>query len=201
TIPPEQHEHYLKIVLAEAQRLSRLVRAMLDIAKIEAGELKLSPTVFDINETVCRALFPFERKIEEKRLEIRGLDVPEKVLVFADADLIHQVVYNLIDNAIKFSDDGGYIEFRYATVRNQVYVSVRNSGQGITEEECAHIFERFYKTDKSRSRDKQGVGLGLHIVKSVINFHGGDITVHSVPGKYTEFTFTLPTPPKKNAYK
>lgn len=198
TIPPEQHERYLKIVLDEAKRLSVVVRSMLDIARIEAGEMKLSLKAFDINEVVCQALFPFEKKIEEKRLDVRGLLTDERIMVEADEDLIHQVVYNLIDNAVKFANENGYIEFRYTVEKSTVYISVINSGEGISEDECKHIFDRFYKTDKSRSRDKQGVGLGLHIVKSIIKLSNGDIIVRSRPNSDTEFTFTLPSAGGKN---
>ncbi len=201
TIPPEQHEYYLRIVLDESKRLSGVVHSMLSIARIEAGENKLAIEPVDINEVVCQALFPFEKKIEEKNLDIRGLDIAQKILVDADKGLIHQVVYNLIDNAVKFADKNGYIEFRYTMDKSTVYVSVINSGEGISQEECRYIFDRFYKTDKSRSRDKQGVGLGLHIVRSIVKLHGGDIRVRSEQGRYTEFCFTLPASQTKNYYK
>ena len=201
TIPPEQHEHYLNIVLDESKRLSGVVRSMLNIARIETGETKLDITSFDINEVVCQALFPFEKKIEEKRLDIRGLDLEGKIMVDADKGLVHQVVYNLIDNAVKFASVDGYIEFRYIMDKNMAYISVVNSGEGISQEECRYIFDRFYKTDKSRSSDKHGVGLGLHIAKSIVKFHGGDIRVRSEQGKYTEFCFTLPTSQTKNYHK
>lgn len=201
TIPPEQHEHYLNIVLDESKRLSTVVRSMLNIARIETGENKLDVVSFDINDVVCQALFPFEKKIEEKNLDIRGLDIDTKVMVDADKGLVHQVVYNLIDNAVKFADVGGYIEFRYIIDKNTTYISVVNSGEGISQEECRYIFDRFYKTDKSRSSDKQGVGLGLHIAKSIVKLHGGDIRVRSEQGKYTEFCFTLPASQTKNHHK
>lgn len=201
TIPPEQHEHYLHIVLDESKRLSIVVRSMLNIARIETGENKLEITSFDINDVVCQALFPFEKKIEEKRLDIRGLEIDGKIMVDADKGLIHQVVYNLIDNAVKFASEDGYIEFRYIVDKNTAYISVVNSGEGISPEECRYIFDRFYKSDKSRSVDKQGVGLGLHIAKSIVKLHGGDIRVRSEQGKYTEFCFTLPSVQTKNHHK
>ena len=201
TIPKEQHEHYLGIVLDESKRLSGVVRSMLNIARIETGENKLELTNFDVNDVVCQALFPFEKKIEEKRWDIRGLDIGGKVIINADKGLIHQVVYNLIDNAVKFADVGGYIEFRYIVDKNTTYISVINSGQGISQDECRYIFDRFYKTDKSRSSDKHGVGLGLYIAKSIVKLHGGDIRVRSEQGKYTEFCFALPGSQTKNYYK
>ena len=197
TIPEEKQRHYLTIVSEEVKRLSRLIKSMLNIAKIEAGEMVIKPVPVDINDIVCRTVFTFEKAIEEKRLDIRGLDV-DKIMVEADPDLIHQVVYNLIDNAVKFVNEGGYIEFSYTVDTAMTYIGVKNSGQGLTKEEVPRVFDRFYKTDKSRSLDKNGVGLGLHIVRSIINLHSGDIMVRSVEGEYCEFVFSLPTLHQKN---
>lgn len=191
TIPPEKRDHYLQIVSGEVKRLSRLVRSMLDIARIEAGEMPLKPVVFDVNDTVCRTIFTFEQSIEAKHLEVRGLDTP-KMMVEADPDLIHQVIYNLVDNAVKFVNDGGYLEINYTVENGWVYVGVKNSGQGIPKEEISKVFERFYKSDRSRSLDKNGVGLGLYIVQSIINLHGGNIMVRSTEGEFCEFVFSLP---------
>ncbi len=194
TIPKEKHDHYLHIVSDEVKRLSRLVRSMLNIARIEAGEMSINSTAFDLNETVCTTVFIFEKAIDDKGIEIIGLD-SGKIIVDADEDLIHQVVYNLIENAVKFTNNGGYIEviYRLDKERNTTYIGIKNSGEGITKEEIPKLFDRFYKTDKSRSLDKSGVGLGLHIVRSIINLHNTDIIVKSVEGEYSEFGFYLPT--------
>ncbi len=192
TIPQEKHDYYLKIVSDEVQRLSRLVRSMLDMARIEAGEITLNKKDVDINEIVVTTVFTFEQAIEGKHLDVRGLDAG-KVMVEADPDLIHQVVYNLVDNAVKFVNDGGYLEFSYTVEGSVTYIGVKNSGAGLAKEEIPFVFDRFYKTDKSRSLDKKGVGLGLHIVRSIVNLHSGEIIVRSVQGEYTEFVFTLPT--------
>ena len=197
TIEKENHEYYLKIVSSEAKRLSRIVRSMLSIERIEAGEQKISPTVFDINDVVCKTLFSFEGKIEEKNLEIKGLDLDEKFYVEADEDLIYQVVYNLIDNAVKFANENGAITINYLAQNQTTFVGIRNSGEGLSKEECQKIFERFYKTDRSRTKDKNGFGLGLHIVKSIVNLHGGNIFVNSEENKYTEFVFSLTTGKKQ----
>ncbi len=191
TVPEEKRKHYLLIVSEEVKRLSRLVKSMLSIARIEAGDMKLNPTDFDINELVCRTVFAFEQKIEEKQLEIMGLESDE-VFVNADNDLIHQVIYNLIDNAVKFVNEGGCISFSYAVKDGSVFVSVKNTGAGIAQQELPRLFDRFYKTDKSRSLDKTGVGLGLYIVQTIVNQHKGDLLVKSVEGEYTEFTFSVP---------
>ena len=192
TIPPEKQRHYLSIVSSEVKRLSRLVRSMLNIARLESGEMQLQPKDFDINQVVCSTIFTFEQSIEEKQLDIRGLDA-DRVMVSADEDLIHQVVYNLVENAVKFVNVGGYIEISYHNEENMTHISVKNSGEGISKEEISKVFERFYKTDRSRSQDKSGVGLGLNIVRSIVKLHGGEVIVRSTEGQFCEFTFTLPT--------
>lgn len=195
TIPPEKERHYLTIVSDEVKRLSRLVRSMLNIAKIEAGEMKLNPTVFDVNEAVLSSIFTFEQTIESKHLEIMGLDAG-KIMVEADEDLIHQVVYNLLENAVKFVNEGGYIEVSYTVDAKRTYINIKNSGEGIPKDEISKVFDRFYKTDRSRSIDKTGVGLGLHIVRSIVNLHQGEVIVRSVEGEYCEFSFSVATAPK-----
>ena len=196
TVPPEKHKQYLEIVSEEIKRLSRLVKSMLSVARIEAGDMKLNPTTFDVNELVCRTVFAFEQKIESKKLEIMGLESDE-VMVTADNDLIHQVVYNLIDNAVKFVNEEGCISFGYAVKDGKVFVSVKNTGAGIAQQELPRLFDRFYKTDKSRSLDKTGVGLGLYIVQTIVNQHKGDLLLKSVEGEYTEFTFSIPAADSK----
>lgn len=191
TIPPEKQEHYLRVISSEVDRLTTLVRSMLNLAKIESGEMKLNSTKFSVLEPIVDTLVTFETRLEEKNIEVRGLDV-DRFYLYADNDLVHQVMYNLIENAIKFVDVGGYIEFRFESVGYMTAVSIRNSGEGLDEDELPLIFDRFYKTDKSRGLDKTGVGLGLNIVRSIIRLHGGKIMVRSVKGEYTEFNFTLP---------
>jgi len=149
-------------------------------------------------ETICQTVFSFEQQINNKHLDIRGLD-QDKVMVEADPDLIHQVVYNLTENAVKFVNDGGYLEFSFTVEGNITYIGIKNSGEGLSKEEIPRVFDRFYKTDKSRGIDKNGVGLGLYIVRSVINLHGGDIIVRSIQGEYTEFVFSIPTAKVKNS--
>ena len=198
TIPKEKQNEYLRIVSDEVKRLSRLVKSMLNLSRIEAGELKIQTTQFNVVETICQTVFSFERQINEKHLDILGLD-QDKVMVEADPDLIHQVVYNLTENAVKFVNDGGYLEFSFTVEGSVTYIGIKNSGEGLSKEEIPRVFDRFYKTDKSRGIDKNGVGLGLYIVRSVINLHGGDIIVRSVQGEYTEFVFSIPTAKVKNS--
>ena len=192
TIPPEKQEYYLKIVSTEVKRLSRLVRTMLDLSRIDNGELKLRPGRFDLTHTIFAALLSFEKAIEDKGLEVRGLEDAESLFVDGDPDMIHQVLYNLIENAVKFTNLGGYIEIRVEDKPDRNTVVVKNSGAGIPADEVEMIFERFYKTDKSRSQDKNGMGLGLYIVRTIIGLHGGEISVSSVENEYCQFQFWLP---------
>ena len=147
--------------------------------------MKLKPTVFDVNEVVLSSIFTFEQTIDAKHLEIKGLDAG-KIMVEADEDLIHQVVYNLLENAVKFVNEGGYIEVSYTVDPKRTYINIKNSGEGIPKDEISKVFDRFYKTDRSRSIDKTGVGLGLHIVRSIVNLHQGEVIVRSVKGEYCE---------------
>lgn len=192
TIPYEQQDKYLRIISDETKRLARLVRSMLDLSRIDSGAMKLKKQKFNLSEVIFRALLSFEHRIDEKHIDIQGLDELDTVTVNGDADLIHQVLYNLFDNAVKFTNEGGYIRVS-VTVQNKVAtVSICNSGIGVSTEELSHIFERFYKTDKSRSYDRQGVGLGLYIVKTIVTLHGGRIRAEGAEGTYCNIIFTLP---------
>lgn len=192
TIPDEKRNYYLKIVSDEVKRLSRLVKSMLDLSRIDNGELKLNPVRFDLTEVACSVLVSFERRIEAKNISVEGLEDCGRIDVNGDYDLIGQVVYNLLDNAIKFTNENGTLTLRTEKKDGRAYCYVRNTGIGIPAQEMPHIFERFYKSDKSRSLDKNGVGLGLYIVKTVINLHHGEIMVRSAEGEYCEFSFWLP---------
>ena len=192
TIPPDERDKYLGIVSQEVKRLSRMVRTMLDISRAEAGELKMNPVQFDISNMVFQILVSFETPIEKKNIEIQGLENLKSIYVNADRDLMYQCVYNLIENAVKFTNEGGYIRFALNDDGTNVHVAIRNSGDGIPARELSQIFERFYKSDKSRGRDKTGVGLGLYIVQMLIGLHNGEITVRSTEGEYCEFEFYIP---------
>lgn len=198
TIPQEKQAHYMKIVSDEVKRLSRLVRSMLDLSRIDSGELKMNTVHMDLTEMVCGVLVSSEQRIEQKRLTVTGLEDCERQEIRGDYDLMHQVLYNLLDNAIKFTNEGGNIHIRLYRENGRVYTAIRNSGEGIPPEEMPQIFERFYKSDRSRSLDKNGVGLGLYIVHTVIRLHGGEIAVRSVQGEYTEFVFWIPENEEKN---
>ncbi len=193
TIPPNKQKQYLRIVSTEVKRLSRLVASMLSLSRIDNGELRMKSQQFNLSEIVISTLLTFEQKIEERHIDIQGLETcTSPVGVQGDPDLIHQVIYNLFENAVKFVDVGGYIKVILTEYQDRTVLEIKNSGHGIEPEELVHIFERFYKTDKSRSQDKNGMGLGLYIVKTIMRLHGGDITAQSVVDEYCSFTLWLP---------
>ncbi|MBQ1996287.1 MAG: HAMP domain-containing histidine kinase [Clostridia bacterium] len=192
TIPPEEEKKYLGVVSNEVKRLARMVVSMLNLSKIESGEVPLSPVEYDIGKQVFETMLSFEKKIYENNIEIKGFEEINNVLIKADRDLVQQVLYNLLDNAVKFTPENGTIHIFASNDGKKTYVKIRNSGAGVAPEEISRIFERFYKVDKSRSYDVKGVGLGLYIVKTIINMHDGEISASSKQGEYTEFAFEIP---------
>ncbi len=192
TIPPENRDHYLNIINVEVKRLSRLVRTLLEVSRIEAGVRKFNMTSFDICEMSMTILFSFEKQIDGKELDVEYLCEKDHLFVKADADAIYQVMYNLIDNAVKFSYPKGKLRIAVENVGKTISVEVYNEGNGISKEDIPHVFDRFYKADKSRGMDKTGVGLGLFIAKAILQAHGENITVTSEEGKYCSFKMTLP---------
>ncbi len=192
-IPPEEQAHYLGVVSNEVHRLSRLVSTLLDLSRLQAGDRKMVFAPFDICEMARVILISFEQQIEEKRLEVEFHCDKERMRVFADRDAIYQIFYNICHNAVKFSREGGTLRLCIAeTKEEKIRISVYNDGDGIPAEDQSMVFERFYKSDKSRGLDKTGVGLGLFIAKTIITAHGERIWVASEPGKNCEFFFTLP---------
>ncbi len=191
TIPKEKHEYYLKMIGDEVRRLSRLVSALLDVSRIQAGERKFTMSAFDICEMARVILISFEQQIEKKNLDVEFDAEDENVFVYADRDAIYQILYNICDNAVKFSTEGGKYRIKISEKDKIIFVSVFNEGIGIPSDELPHVFERFYKNDKSRSLDKLGVGLGMYIAKSIIDAHGEEIWVKSKYGEYCEFVFTI----------
>ena len=165
---------------------------MLDLSRLDSGEMKLNYQKFDLLSILVTIIITFEHEIENKHIEIKGLDTISPKFVYGDRDLIHQVIYNLIENAVKFTNENGYIEFNITENSEQTDFFVKNSGMGIKQSEISLVFDRFYKTDKSRSKDKKGLGLGLYLVRSIIRMHGGDITAKSEYGEYCEFDFYIP---------
>ena len=193
TIPPEKQQHYMQIVSAEVRRLSRLVRNMLDISRLQAmGVEESRMTRFDLGEVLGDVLINFEQKINGKCLNV-SVELPDRpVWVKAERDGITQVVYNLLDNAIKFCPQGGSLGLKLEPDGGKARVTVRNTGPTIDPKELPLLFDRFHKADKSRSADREGWGLGLYIAKTIVGAYGGDIWATSENG-VTCFIFTLPT--------
>lgn len=191
TIPPEENQHYLAIVSQETGRLARLVQNMLDITKLEAGEVPVHAQTYDLWKTVTDVVLSDEQRIEDGKIDIQGLGGPP-LMIYADPDFVHQVVYNIVDNAIKFTPAGGTISFAAEKHGSMVEVRIENTGAGIAPEALPFVFERFYKEDRSRGMNTRGSGLGLHICKILINLSGGQIHAESEEGKWCRFVFTLP---------
>ncbi len=195
TIPQDQQQKYLRIISEEVGRLSRMVVRMLDAAKIQSGELILNTAPFDFTEMSSQIILSFEQKINAKKLEV-DIDFEDGLIVNGDRDHVFRAVYNLVDNAVKFVNPGGRLTLRAHAEGKLCAFSIQNTGAGIAPEDIPHVFDRFYKTDRSRNLDRTGAGLGLYIVKNIINLHGGDISVRSDGGE-TEFSLTLPLADKK----
>ena len=193
TIPEARRDYYLHIVSDETKRLSRLVRSMLDISQLqkEEGIPEEKKMHFDLEECAGQVLITFEKKINDKSLDV-DVDFPEHpVYTIANRDYVTQVIYNLLDNAVKFCPEGGTLGLKIREGNEKAYISISNTGETIPPEELPLVFDRFHKLDKSRSKNRDGWGLGLYIVKTIVCSHGENISVSSKDGK-TEFTFTMP---------
>ena len=191
TIPPQEERKYLVSIRDETRRLSRLVRDMLDVSA--ARNLAADPsrrTVFDLNELVLQTLLSFEDRATKKNLDVDPQLPENNIMVVADKDAITRVIYNLLDNAVKFANPGSCLTLRLYKDGEKAYVSVRDIGETIPPDDLPFIFDRFHKSDRSRSLDKEGMGLGLYLVKAIINGHDEDIAVKSEDGM-TEFVFSL----------
>ena len=190
-IPPEKHEYYLGVISDEVHRLSRLVSQLLDVSRLESGDRKFTSVDFDIAEMARIILISFEQKIDDKRLDVEFITAEDKMFACADKDAIHQVFYNLCHNAIKFAKEGGrfIIKIEHSEAQ-KLRISIFDDGECLEGEDKDRVFDRFYKTDKSRGLDKTGVGLGLYICKTIVEAHGEQIGVVS-EGEGCEFWFTL----------
>lgn len=199
TIPPEKQEYYLKIVLDESRRLTKLVNDMFEMSKMSSSEYKLDITTFDINELIRTCIISLESRICEKNLDLNVDFKNDEMKVLADKDSIKRVILNIMDNAIKFSYPNTTMGISTWTEKRKAYISIGNFGDGIDSSELSSIFNRFYKTDKSRTNEKSGAGIGLSLVKNIMVLHKQSVWVESVETKegsnvkYTKFTFTLET--------
>lgn len=192
TIPPEQHEKYLSIVLNETERLIKLTNSLLTLNNLNTKGMLLDKTDFDINTTIRNVAASFEGTCKEKKIAIELVLTGEEMYVTADMGKIQQVLYNLLDNAIKFSHHSSVIKLETTEKHNKIFVSVKDSGIGIPKDNLKLIWDRFYKSDISRGKDKKGTGLGLSITKEIIRSHGEHINVISTEGVGSEFIFSLP---------
>lgn len=192
TIPPEMHEKYLQIVLNETDRLTKLTNNLLTLNNLNVKGMLLEKTDFDLNTVIKNTAATFEGTCRQKTIAIELILTGEKMIVHADMVKIQQVLYNLLDNAIKFSHHDSVIKIETTLKHNKVFVSVKDNGIGIPKDSLKLIWDRFYKTDLSRGKDKRGTGLGLSITKEIIKAHGENINVISTEGVGSEFIFTLP---------
>ena len=191
TIPPEKQEKYLKIVLSETKRLTKLTEGILELNKFDSANLILKITGFDITDVIRSTMNTFEGTCEKKWIKMNLNCSADDTEVAADKAKIQQVVYNLIDNAIKFSNENSRIDITITEKKDKIFVSVKDYGIGIKKDNQGHVFDRFYKSDTSRGKDKQGTGLGLSITKEIIKAHGEEISLVSTEGVGTEFVFSL----------
>ncbi len=191
TIPPELHEKYLTIVLNETERLTKLTNSLLTLNNLNTKGMLLDISIFDINKTIRNTAASFEGTCKSKMIAIELILTGDELFVSADVGRIQQVLYNLLDNAIKFSHSDSIIKIETTEKHNKVFVSVKDSGIGIPKDDLKMIWERFYKSDLSRGKDKKGTGLGLSITKEIIHAHGEHINVISTEGVGTEFIFSL----------
>lgn len=192
TIPPEMHEKYLNIVLNETERLTKLTNSLLTLNNLNTKGMLLDRTDFDINQVIRNTAASFEGTCRNKTIAIEMLLTDDVMYVNADMGKIQQVLYNLMDNAIKFSHHNSTIKIETSEKKNKLFISVKDTGIGIPKEDLKLIWDRFYKSDLSRGKDKKGTGLGLSIVKEIILSHGEHINVISTPGEGSEFIFSLP---------
>lgn len=193
-IKPEDREKYLNIIKNECLRLSELIAQLLDFSRIQSGDRKFKCEPFDICEKARIVLISLERRIEEKHLDVEFVCDQDNMLVVGDSDAIHQVLYNLCDNAVKYAKDGGKYIIKlegYAADDAFIYVSVYNEGVGVPSEKLPYIFERYYKVDRSAERERVSTGLGLYISKLIVNALGGEISADSEFGRWFQAGFTI----------
>ena len=191
TIPESEHKKYLGIVSSEIKRLNRLVNDLLEMSRLKSGKIEYKMVPFDVNESIRKAIISFDMKLDDKKIDLEVNFERDSSYVMGSQDSIYRVITNIMDNAVKFTPEGGKIIISSRTEGGKGIVSVENSGSGLSERELIHIWDRFYQTDKSRSDPKRGAGLGLYIVKNIMSAHNNEIFAESEEGKWTRFTFKL----------
>lgn len=195
TIKKSRQQEYLILVSQEIQRLRILISSMLNLTKFESGTMTPNFRETNLTDLVIKTVLMFEKRIEEKELNVEELD-SSRLMAVCDADLIQQVIYNIVENAVKFVNTGGTLSFTFEKKGNICIVGIRNTGEGLQDSEIRQVFDRFYKTDSSRGRDKTGIGIGLSISRKIVDLHNGQMVVKSVYGEYTEFQIQIPEDPR-----
>lgn len=196
TIKKSRQQEYLIIVSNEIKRLRILISSMLNMTRFESGTLKPNFRETNLTDLVIQVVLMFEKRIEDKHLNVEELD-SNRLDAVVDADLMQQVIYNLVENAVKFVNEGGTLSFRFEKKDGICIVGIKNTGEGLKNDEIQQVFDRFYKTDSSRGKDTTGLGLGLSISRKIVHLHKGHIVVKSVYGEYTEFQIQIPEDPEK----
>ena len=200
TIPKNRQTEYLVLVSQEIKRLRILITSMLNMTRFESGTLRPNFRETNLTDLVIQVVLMFEKKIEEKHLQVEELD-SHRLTAVVDADLMQQVIYNLVENAVKFVNDGGTLSFRFDKKDDICIIGIKNTGEGLKDSEIRQVFDRFYKTDSSRGKDATGLGLGLSISRKIVHLHHGHIVVKSVEGEYTEFQIQIPFEQKETKEK
>lgn len=193
TIPEKDYMHYLKIVSSEVRRLTEITSKMLEASKIELLEKPDSVVSFQLNETVIRTFCTLEQQISDKNISVEGLDSDCIVTVTGDLGMISQALYNIIENAVKYANNGGCISVSFSSTDNSSVFSIRNTGKGISQSESVKIFDRFYRTEDAKKNIPEGTGLGLSIAKAIIELHKGTVSAKGIPDGFAEFTVILPS--------
>lgn len=200
TIPKNRQQEYLILVSKEIKRLRILISSMLNMTRFESGTLRPNFRETNLTDLVIQVVLMFEKKIEDKHLNVEELD-SHRLTAVVDADLMQQVIYNLVENAVKFVNDGGTLSFRFDKEDDLCIIGIKNTGEGLKDAEIRQVFDRFYKTDSSRGKDTTGLGLGLSISRKIVHLHHGHIVVKSVEGEYTEFQIQIPVDPREKENK
>ncbi len=193
TINIEDNPEYVDRIISELERMTGYINAVQDMTRLQNGQCKFNKTAFDINALIVKCVLSLEKRIEEKHVDVKGLDNNKK-LVYADIDFIGRAVYNIIDNAVKYVNENGYISFAFNEDKKNIIFSIENSGNGMTQEECRHVFDRFYRSVSAKAGSQKGLGLGLNITKGIIEQSGGKISISSAEKEYVRFTVSLPVP-------
>lgn len=189
TISKEETEKYYDVIISQIDRVNGYINSVSEMTKLSSGVYIVNKSEFDVNKIIVQNLILLEKRIKEKNIDIKGIDNNENI-VYADNNLMSRAIYNLIENAVKYVNNNGYIKFELINNKMNSIICIENSGIGMTKKECENVFNRFYRTDSAKSKD--GLGLGLNITKQMVELCGGKISVNSIPDNYVRFVIELP---------